>query len=484
MNNDDKNCETIDLDELLDKAFQTVTYYLKARDYKTSEQLLEQTIKVTDRHCFYQLLSLVKTKMNKLDEAEILYKELCDNYNNPDDFNNYALFLDNNNRMEESLVYSIKAIEMNPEKAVFRSNHALTLSRLNRYDEALEFIDNALQMKSEEWFHHANKGCCLAEMSKYPEAEKCFKTAVAIPNCDKEISVDLFHCLAFQKKYKEAWSYYEERYYCYDNLMKFMIINNLSKPDTLSEDLKFVVFCEQGAGDNLMYLRFLEEFQSIYKNSYFFAPENFISIMTDKIRWKPQIDSDTKLGISLLSLPFHLGIETICNAYKICDYKFPKNKKKKIGLIWAGNPAAPMDYQRSTFFTDFADQLDFEKHEIYSFQKDRRARKYPHQKEPVDFSKDFEKYNIIDLADKLTDISATAKLMSEMDLIMSVDSLPVHIAGGVGTPVILFCSDKPDWRWGKFGTSTDWYENVKIYRKERTQSFKETIGFAIKDLNL
>lgn len=38
--------------------------------------------------------------------------------------------------------------------------------------------------------------------------------------------------------------------------MKFMIANKLVKPDNLSEDLEFVVFCEQGAGDNLMYLRF------------------------------------------------------------------------------------------------------------------------------------------------------------------------------------------------------------------------------------
>ena len=484
MQTDNENCETIDLDELLEKSFKTVQYYLKVKDYKTSEQLLEQTVKVTDRHLFFQLLSLVKTKLNKNDEAEKLYITLCEKYNNPDDFNNYALFLNNNNRMEESLVYSTKAMEMNPEKAVFRSNHALTLSRLNRHDEALQFIEGALQMKSGEWFHHANKGCCLAEMEKYPEAEKCFKTAIQIPNCDKEISVDLFHCLAFQKKYKEAWGYYEQRYLCYENLIKFMIVNNVKRPDSLKEDDEFVVFCEQGAGDNLMFLRFLEEFQARYKNSYFFAPENFQSIMGDKIRWRPAIDPETKLGISLLSLPFYLQIETIPSPYKICDYLKPNNAKKKIGLIWAGNPAAPMDYQRSTYFTDFADHLDFDKYEIYSFQKDRRARKYPHQADPIDFSKDFEKYNIVDLSEKLTDVKSTAHLMSEMDLILSVDSLPVHISGGVGVPVALFCSDKPDWRWGKFGPSSEWYPNVKIYRKERTQSFKETIGFAIKDLNL
>jgi tetratricopeptide (TPR) repeat protein len=488
MNKDVENSEEVDLDELLDKAFKTIQFYLKSKDYKTAEAILEQTIKVTDKHLFYQLLSLVKTKMNKYEEAETLYKKLCDDYNNPDDYNNYALFLNNNNRMQESLVYSSKAMELNPEKAVFYSNHALTLTRLNKHDEALEFINTALKMRSDEWYHHANKGCCLAEMSNYEEAEQCFRNAVKIEKCDKEINVDLFHCLAFQKKFKEAWTFYEERYFCYENLMKFMIANKLVKPDNLGEDLEFVVFCEQGAGDNLMYLRFLEEFQQKYKNSYFFCPENFVSIMSDKIKWKPEIDKNTQFGISLLSLPFYLGAEKIPEPYKICEYKKPNNLKKKIGLIWAGNAAAPMDYQRSTFFTDFADNLDFEKHEIYSFQKDRRVRKYKNQTNVVDYSENFEKYKITDLSEELIDVKSTATMMSQMDLIMCIDSLPTHIAGSVGVPTVLFVSNKPDWRWGKFGDSSEWYSNIKIYRQvtdeKRTQSFKETIGFAVKDLGL
>ena len=50
--------------------------------------------------------------------------------------------------------------------------------------------------------------------------------------------------------------------------------NKLEKPESIQEDTEFVVFCEQGSGDNLMYLRFLEEFQQKYPKCYFYSPEN------------------------------------------------------------------------------------------------------------------------------------------------------------------------------------------------------------------
>lgn len=472
------------LEKLLKKSLDTVKHYLLIKDYVTAEKILEQTIKVTDKHIFVQLLSLVKTNLEKKEEAEILYKNLCNNYNNADDFNNYALFLKNENRFHESIEYSTKSIELNPEKALLWSNHALTLTRIDKYDDALNAINKAIDLNPNEWFFYANKACTLAEIGKYNDALVCFKKAIEFPNCGDDVYIDMFFALAFMKRYQESWYYYERRYNSYKNLQNFMYKNNLQKPENINKEMKFVIFCEQGSGDNLMYLRFLEEFQKIYYNSYFFCPENFITIMNEKITWKNQIDSDTKYGISLLSLPYYLNVSEIPEPYKISVTRNKNSDKKKIGIVWSGNPAHPMDYQRSTYFKHFAENLNFEKHTIYSFQKDLRARKYVNQDELVNYSEDFEKYPIIDLSEQLHDIAKTAELLSDMDLLISVDTLMAHIAGSVGIPVGLIVSDKPDWRWGREGIKSCWYENITIFRKEKTQSFKETIGSVVKYFSL
>ena len=257
---------------------------------------------------------------------------------------------------------------------------------------------------------------------------------------------------------------------------------NLRKPDSLTKDMKFVVFCEQGVGDNLMYLRFLEDFQNQYPNSYFYCPENFVSIMKSNLRYDDKILPDTEYGISLLSLPFYLNIREIPAPYNIGSYAKHKNSKIKLGICWAGNPAAPMDFQRSTYVEDFMENINTDIYEVYSFQKDKRPRKYLNNDKIYDYSKNLENYKITDLSEKLTDIKSTADIMSELDVFISVDSLPIHIAGSVGLPSYVIVSDKPDWRWGKTDSSSDWYKNIKIVRKEKSQSFKETIGTLIKTI--
>jgi ADP-heptose:LPS heptosyltransferase len=141
-----------------------------------------------------------------------------------------------------------------------------------------------------------------------------------------------------------------------------------------------------------------------------------------------------------------------------------------------------MDFQRSCYAEDFLTQINFNKYKVYSFQKENRPRKYFHADKIVDFSKNLEKYKVIDLSNKLDSINETVKCLEQMDYFISVDSFPIHIAGSVGIPSAVIVSDKPDWRWGKTGDYSEWYPNIKIYRKDKTQSLKNVIGSCLVDL--
>ena len=41
----------------------------------------------------------------------------------------------------------------------------------------------------------------------------------------------------------------------------------------------------------------------------------------------------------------------------------------------------------------------------------------------------------------------TAALMANLDLVVSIDSMPAHLAGALGRPVFLALPLVPDWRW-------------------------------------
>lgn len=188
-------------------------------------------------------------------------------------------------------------------------------------------IDQALSISPDEWFLSANKACCLADIGKYEESFPCFEKALANEQCNKEVEVDYFHALAFQKNYKEAWKRYESRYKCYQSLMDYMQKHNLERPEELKEDMELCVFMEQGSGDNLMFLRFLKEFQDKYKNSYFATSENFKEICNG-LRVELEIKPTTKYGISILSLPYYLGSTEIPEPYKLGNYAYTGSMKK------------------------------------------------------------------------------------------------------------------------------------------------------------
>ncbi len=54
---------------------------------------------------------------------------------------------------------------------------------------------------------------------------------------------------------------------------------------------------------------------------------------------------------------------------------------------------------------------------------------------------------LIHLGDKLADFSDTAAIMSQLDLVISSDTAPVHLAGALGRPVWVLLEHVSDWRW-------------------------------------
>jgi tetratricopeptide (TPR) repeat protein len=71
---------------------------------------------------------------------------------------------------------------------------------------------------------------------------------------------------------------------------------------------------------------------------------------------------------------------------------------------------------------------------------------------------------LLDVTRHLTDFSATGALLHHLDLVISVDTSVVHLAGGLNLPVWLLARPDPEWRWGRSGATSPWYGSVRIFR--------------------
>jgi hypothetical protein len=74
---------------------------------------------------------------------------------------------------------------------------------------------------------------------------------------------------------------------------------------------------------------------------------------------------------------------------------------------------------------------------------------------------------IVDLGDQLGDFNQTAAIMRRLDLIISCDSAPAHLAGAVGVPVWVALAYVADWRWLVDRDDTPWYPNMRLFRQTR-----------------
>lgn len=84
--------------------------------------------------------------------------------------------------------------------------------------------------------------------------------------------------------------------------------------------------------------------------------------------------------------------------------------------------------------------------------------------------------NLWDAIGELHDLGRMAALIQQLDLLVTVDSVPVHLAGALGKPAWLLCRYGSEWRWMLEREDSAWYPTVTVIRQQRTGDWTETIA--------
>lgn len=179
--------------------------------------------------------------------------------------------------------------------------------------------------------------------------------------------------------------------------------------------------------------------------------------------------------LPLLSVPHRLGLlpETVAAAPAIVpDRERVKHWKAvldgrfgleddgaiRIGLVWQGNPKAPVERGRSVALAALAPIAAVPGVVFVSLQKGAGREQVASAPFPV-----------LDLGDAFDAgpdaFLDTAAVAACLDLVVSVDTSVAHVVAAVGRPVHLMLRSVPDWRWGMEGSATPWYPSVRLFRQ-------------------
>jgi ADP-heptose:LPS heptosyltransferase len=74
------------------------------------------------------------------------------------------------------------------------------------------------------------------------------------------------------------------------------------------------------------------------------------------------------------------------------------------------------------------------------------------------------------------DFSETAALASVMDMIISVDTSILHLAGALALPTWGLIPMVPSWRWMLNRSDTPWYPTMRLFRQSRFNDWSSVVA--------
>ncbi len=229
------------------------------------------------------------------------------------------------------------------------------------------------------------------------------------------------------------------------------------------------VYSEQGDGDMIMTARYLPAVKRLAPRLVVYANPSLLPLLSASyadIEFRSNRDSnvsDVRIAVpnmSLMRLVGEAGGQPV--PYLRVPGEAPRRERRdkpRIGVVWNGSKAHVNDRYRSMPFTIFRRLLGlFGGRAAFFALSPRRF---------CDFDGQAESGLPLTVAGDEEDFTAMAGRIQDMDLVISIDSAPVHLAGALSVPVWNLLSYDPDWRWGCAGAATRWYPGMRLYRQSR-----------------
>ena len=495
---------------------------------KVAEVILLQLLKCfPDDPMGLQLLGLAKHKMQQHHEAiEIFKKAIEVDPNCPENYNNISLTYSCIKDFNNSIKNLEKAISINPDNYVFYSNLGLQYTWACRgktldpveYVKAVNLFRKSLEIKqtAETW---NNLGGVYYRIKDWDKCRDCCKKSLEINPSYPAAHVDLSLINLLHKNWEIGFKEYEWRFEHFPQLQFYKHVYDEDKKWDGKKSLKgkrIIIYGEQGLGDLIQFLRYVPKLKELEGHIIIHCDKVLDSFIADANGVDETINLNIILENAQKNLPeydYHcsiMSLPSLLNDFKIIGKPYLKAKanlnfKKQeaykntfnIGISWAGSPAHPEDSLRSTKLKYFKTIHDFSNVKLFSLQINMRRRINPDgstagfdyeqrkgKSEPfkrdVDLVEGSENMNIVDMTNLIENFDDSATIISGLDLVITVDTGLLHLAGSLGVPCWGLIAYNPDWRWGLEDNTTEWYDSVRLFRQKSYNDW-ETVFSEVKD---
>jgi hypothetical protein len=239
------------------------------------------------------------------------------------------------------------------------------------------------------------------------------------------------------------------------------------------KDRRIIVRCLHGYGDAIQFLRYAPRLRGLAAEVTYEVPPAlyelapYIEGVENVVTWgrlAPVNPVSWDTQIEVMELPYIFRTE-ICDLPIAQNYvHLPQNRcncinrkmgrnHPRVGIVWT---SGEWNQTRSIPFLVFSELLSETGCEFWSLQGGAAQ---------SDWNGLPPSPRLRDSADLGDGILNLACVISQLDLVITVDTLAAHLPGAMGIPAWILLQQAADWRWMACGATSPWYPSLRLFRQ-------------------
>lgn len=371
-----------------------------------------------------------------------------------------------------------RVVAREPDNASAHFELGYVYDAVHRYEEAIPLYQRAAALLPDAAGAVNNLAFAFTALARYDEAEIHYRRALELNPGLPESQFQIGMLLLRRGEYDQGWPLFENRKttsLAKGNYRKLPCAEWQGEP---LAGKRLLIAREQGVGDQIQFVRYAGLAAAMgARVDAWVAPELASLVATvpgvGRVLDAPPSDeaiaADYDYWCDVMSLPLKFPGQPIyaatpymhAAAAQTASWRerlavLSPGAKRRIGLVWAGNPRHHFDAFRSVPLTTLLPLAALEGNAWFAIQKG------PGASQLADIAG---RWPLHAIGDELHDFAATAALIENLDLVITVDTSVAHLAGALGKPVWVLLAAQPDWRWGMGREDSAWYPSARVFRQ-------------------
>ena len=419
------------------------------KKYSKAEEICSQILSKNNNADANHIIGCIRMSQGNYKESILFIKKSLDI--NPNDIGaliSLGCALSSKKDYRESIIAFKKVINLKADISQVHFYLGEAYRQIEKFNDALDSFKKCLSLTPDHIGCQLMIGIIYEELRKFDQAISFYKSCIETYPDYIEPHINLGMCLLLTGNYKEGWKEYEWR-----RKLPAEVYNlQFTSPEWTGQEVlnkRILIVAEQSIGETFQYIRFAKQLAVEGAEVILMSQPETLNILKHQDWIKEVIEygdtTDYDYFVYLISIPKVLEWSPDMDT-QVFPYLNIKNNtvaetvstKKNVGVMINANSSLSNYKQISV----------------------------PHDGLNLIFQKSG--HNIIDL-DKFDNFDDLSGVIKNLDLVVSIESDLVHLAGALNIDTWIMLPIVPKHTWDlSYKDTSPWYPSIKLFRQEMT----------------